>query len=133
LDLVRSHPRNPEKSQPRYDFFRRMHEVFTGGLKLTAAEEKDLGKYADLTAYGALLSGADATDAEFAPLLVEWLRVDWAKTHRQMERSREVAWPYPGPISTVACALVARRQTTPVLPDDVARFVPGAVVESARR
>lgn len=100
---------------------------------MTAAEKKALSKWADMAAYGALLDGADAPDERFARLLAEWLRLDWAKTDRMAARNRDPEWPYPGPISTVACALVARRKKTPRLPEDLVRFVPDAVVDAARR
>jgi hypothetical protein len=133
FELLASHPRKQEDgAAPRYSFMSRMHEVFGAGIVLSAAEERDLALYADLVAYGALLGAADAPDDRFARCLIDWLEVDWAKTDRAMSKNRDPRWPYPGPISAVACALVARRATTPRLPDDLARFVPAAVVDAAR-
>jgi hypothetical protein len=108
-------------------------DVVVGGIELSSAEKKDVAKFASLDAFAKVLCAADSDDVAFAEHLVTWLRDDWSVTDRQMAKSKDPRWPYPGPISTIACALIARRAVTPVLPDDVARFVSPAVVAAARR
>lgn len=126
----------PKKADDRYSVFHRMPQALTSnGLVISAAEEKDVAKFPDVRRLVALLCHANADEAAFTTHLTDYLRLTWLKTTRAMKRdaARDPAWPYPGPLSSIACALIARRPApTPTLPEELAPFINTTVIEFAR-